>query len=51
MYLILLYWRYHDDDLAAVQASAGVDNALAAGAIVTAKRGYNSSSSSVTTSL
>jgi hypothetical protein len=37
-------------DLATVQASAGISNALAAGAIVTAKRGYNSSSS-VTVSL
>jgi hypothetical protein len=32
-------------DLAIVQASAGISTALAAGAIVTAKRGYNSSSS------
>jgi len=38
-------------DLAAVQASAGIDAALAAGAIVTAKRGYNSTASVSLTTL
>ena len=38
-------------DLATVQASAGIDAALAAGAIVTAKRGYNSTASVSLTTL
>ena len=38
-------------DLAAVQASAGIDAALAAGAVVTALRGYNSTASVSLTTL